>query len=113
MISIEPTEETGPETLVHELALNEVLTRFATEMRQLKAEVVNLESSFLSNPEILLDDDVREKVQSIDLIQQSLQALADSMSSIAKQPCGRITLMEDALSEIHLGAMRRRLGRLE
>lgn len=112
MIFLGPQETEDAEPLAQELELSEVLVRSATEIENVRDAVADLEWMIVSNPTLMQDPELRTVLQSIDPIQQSLQAMAGFTGAIAKETChGSITIMA-ALEAVHLEALRNRLGRI-
>lgn len=107
----------GPETmpaeaaeLVNDLPLSEVMSRSAKEMAHVRDAVADLEWMVVSNPSLMEDPDVRKILQSIDPIQQALQAMSGFLSAIAQEPCKGQTSIGKALDAVHLETLRSRLG---
>ena len=97
-------------TLADDLPLSEVMARSAAEMAHVRDAVADLEWMVVSNPPLMQDPDVRKILQSIDPIQQALQAMSGFMTALAQEPCKGQTSVEKALDAVHLETLRNRLG---
>jgi hypothetical protein len=96
--------------LASEMSLNEVLVRTSAEIGAIRDAVVQLEEWLITSPAITKDAGGRKLLQSIDPIQQSLEALSRFVGSVACQPCLGKTSVQTALTTVHLADMRNRLG---
>ncbi|MEQ6204678.1 hypothetical protein ABMC88_16675 [Sulfitobacter sp. HNIBRBA2951] len=112
MIFLGPQETEDAEPLAQLLELSEVLVRSATEMETIRDAVADLEWMIVSNPTLMQDPELRTVLQSIDPIQQSLQAMAGFTGAIAQETDHGAITVETALQAVHLESLRNRLGRI-
>ncbi|KIN72750.1 hypothetical protein [Sulfitobacter guttiformis] len=96
--------------LAKEMSLNEVLARTSHEIGAIRDAVGQLEDWLITSPTVMRDTGGRKLLQSIDPIQQSLEALSRFVGSVACQPCLGKTSIQTALTVVHLADLRNRLG---
>jgi len=111
MIYLGPKADlSAPANLADALPMSELLARSAAEMAHVRDAVADLEWMVVSNPPLMQDPDVRKILQSIDPIQQALQAMSGFMTALAQEPCKGQTSVQKALDAVHLETLRNRLG---
>ena len=111
MIYLGPQADAAePVPLANDLPLSEVMSRSAAEMAHVRDAVADMEWMVISNPSLMDDPGVRKILQSIDPIQQALEAMSGFLSAIAQEPCEEETSVEKALDAVPLEALRNRLG---
>ena len=113
MIYIGP-EDTEDEShiLAQELSAVEIMSRSCVELNALESSVNDLEAALVSKMALLQDGDARHFLQSLDLIQQSLQSLARFVGTASEECSATKVPVEIALGQVHLVDMRNRLGRM-
>lgn len=113
MIYIGPDEQAEADIeLAVELSLEKIMARSCAEIDELGCAVSRLEDVLIAKQSLMEDRQAQQILQSLDPIQQSLQALSRFLGAVSGQP-GQINLqIEDALKNVHLQTMRNRLGKL-
>lgn len=112
MIYVGPEETVcSAENLTVKLASDQVMQRSALEIDAVCDLIAKLEETLISKMALCDDAQTREVLQSVDLVQQSLNAIAHFLNTAAQENVGGEVCVRKALAGVRLRDMRNRLGK--